>query len=195
MRYIKYIFIISVLVADFSKAGTAQVVNRFENFDGTFKIANGKKITFPEDFNGKPSVFIFLSPECPLCINYIRIISDLMKSYKGQVKFYAVFSGKYIKVKEVNTFAKKYSLMFPMIMDPDYKISRNTQARVTPECVLMDSSGVVKYKGAIDDRATAPGKFRNSANMNFLHDAIQSLLSGKSISIQETNAVGCFIEY
>ena len=172
-------------------AGSAQ--DRYGTVEGLFKSSSGKKFIFPSDFSHEPVVFLFLSPECPLCINYNAILSDMHKRYEGRIKFYGVFSGKTNKRGIVEKYGKKYGINFPLLIDKNYKIATALHAQITPECVLVDQHGNVRYTGAIDDRAPALGIFKNKALSNYLENAIDTVLSGQPLQVNYIKASGCFI--
>ena len=62
-------------------------------------------------------------------------------------------------------------------------------ATVTPESYVMDSTGTVRYHGQIDDS-------RNAARVRVrgLRMALDAVLDGKPVGIQETKAFGCSIK-
>src|SRR5690348_6313652 len=51
--------------------------------------------------SGKPSLFIFLSPECPLCKNYSSTLNTLYQQFSNDIYFYGVIPGKTYSIKEV----------------------------------------------------------------------------------------------
>src|SRR4051794_19834831 len=52
----------------------------------------------------KPSLFIFLSPECPLCKNYSSTLNTLYLQFSNDILFYGVIPGKAYTTKEVQAF-------------------------------------------------------------------------------------------
>lgn len=65
---------------------------------------------------------------------------------------------------------------------------------VTPEVVVMQSDGTIRYQGAIDNWYVALGKHRPEATHHYLQDALDTLLAGRDVAQPRTNAVGCLVE-
>ena len=65
---------------------------------------------------GKTVVYLFLSPECPLCRNYAPIVSQLSAKYKD-VQFYGIVSGRTFTKEEVKAYVRDYKIPFPVLMD------------------------------------------------------------------------------
>jgi len=80
-------------------------------------------------------------------------------------------------------------------MDTDLKLTRLLNAKVAPQCFLIDSKGQTMYEGRIDDWFYKPGKKRTVILSNDLDNAIANLLSGKKINPSKTTPVGCVINY
>ncbi len=154
----------------------------------------GKSNKFVQIENNGASVFVFLSPECPLCINYTLTLNQLFQKFKDRrVVFYGVFPGKYYSKKKINRFVKKYDLKFNIVLDPDYGLTKKYNATVTPEAVFIGSNGLKLYSGKIDNWAYELGKKRTVITEHYLEDSIDSYLNGKEIKIKITEPVGCFI--
>jgi thiol-disulfide isomerase/thioredoxin len=141
----------------------------------------------------KPVLFIFLSPECPLCRNYSLVLNKLYGEYADRVRFYGIIPGKTYNAETVNSFARKYKIAFPLYVDRELKLSRYLHATATPEVILLSKSSELLYKGAIDDWFADIGKQRARTTRNFLRDALDQQLEGKTVSIKRTKAVGCYI--
>lgn len=60
----------------------------------------------------------------------------------------------------------------------------------TPECFLFDKNLKLVYHGAIDDN---PGN-QSAVGRRHLEEAINEMLSGKTVTINTTRSVGCGIK-
>ncbi len=141
------------------------------------------------------AVFIFISPECPLCINYTKTINDLhVKFLTDSIVFIPVYPGSLISMKEINEFSDEYDFKLSGLMDPDLRLTELLHATVTPEAVVVTKSGDIVYSGAIDNWMYETGKKRTVITKNFLEDALSALLKGEKPEPGKTEAVGCFIE-
>lgn len=140
----------------------------------------------------KNTIFVFLSPECPLCRNYIPELNRIKKAYT-QYEFVGVFPGKSYSVKEVKTFVKDYKLTFAVVMDEKKLLTHLLKASVTPEVVLLDKKGGIAYSGLIDDKIIELGQQRQIVSKHFLTDAMEALDINKKAAINNTKPIGCYI--
>jgi thiol-disulfide isomerase/thioredoxin len=141
----------------------------------------------------EPRLFVFLSPECPLCQNYTLVLNKIYRDYLGKIKFYGIIPGKTYPVQTVSSFAQKYKIAFPLLIDNALTISHYLQASTTPEAILLNGKAELVYKGAIDDWIKDIGQQRTHATQNFLRDALDRELRGEAVIPKRTKAIGCFI--
>ncbi|NEU06920.1 redoxin domain-containing protein [Flavihumibacter sp. R14] len=140
----------------------------------------------------KPSVFVFLAPDCPLSKNYAPLLNSLAKKHPN-INFYGIFPGKSYSFKEISDYGKDYAVSFPLLSDPLMQLSEYTRAKVTPEVILMDQKGIILYRGLIDNWAVSLGKKRQVVTNHYLDQAISLYEMGKPITITHTDPVGCLI--
>lgn len=161
-----------------------------------FAIATGlmvQAISHPVSSN--LTVHIFLSTECPISQQYARELTGLQRQYSPLgVRFIAWFPLRTDSPRAIRQFQTEYSLSFAGKPDSRARLARQLRVRVTPEVVVMQSNGRVRYQGAIDDWYVALGKHRPEAAQHYLRDALDALLAGKDVLIVETKAVGCLVE-
>ncbi len=160
-----------------------------------FTLADGSvsHITVPDD--SAYMVFIFLAPDCPLCVNYTLTINDLAARYTSAgINFYTVYPGTFYTLNEIRNFQSDHHVQIPGVMDNEYKITRHTDATVTPQAVVMDKSGDIIYTGAIDNWAYTQGGKRQNITEFYLKDALEAIAKGNKPEIRKTEAIGCFIE-
>ncbi len=161
----------------------------------TFKLVavNQQKNTFIHLNDKSLSLFIFLSPECPLCQNYTKIINQLQEQFKTQVAIYGIVPGKAYTLKELTAFRDKYLTTFNILIDTKKLLTQYLNATVTPQAILLDSKGNLIYTGAIDDWAQGQSKKKIKASQHYVKDAIQQSLQSADITIKKTTAYGCKI--
>lgn len=143
--------------------------------------------------SGQPTLFIFLSPECPLCQNYTKNLNQLYQQYAGKIRIYGIIPGKTYKPADVSAFAEKYKIPFPLWIDQSLHLSHYLQASATPEVILLDPQYQLVYKGAIDNWYKSLGKSRIRITENYLQDAIDHTLRQSSPVIKRTTPVGCLL--
>lgn len=87
-------------------------------------------------------------------------------------------------------FAKKNRYAFYYAEDAKSIVANKFGATRTPEIFLVNTKGIIVYKGAIDDN---PSDAKN-VKREHLKIAIAELVNGKEISVKESKSVGCSIK-
>lgn len=135
-----------------------------------------------------PAVYLFLATECPVSNVYTPRILALAKEYRGRgVRFFGIYSNAHERAPEIRRHAAERAYPFPIVRD-DGRLAAGLGAKVTPEAVLLDRSGAVRYRGRIDDN-------RDPAQVT-THDlqaALDAVLAGRKVARAETPAFGCTI--
>lgn len=141
-------------------------------------------------------VFIFLAPECPLCISYAPTLRQLHQQFQGngKIRFIGVFPGTRYTVTEQQQYLSENPLPFPCITDPDFAFTREVKARITPEVVVATAQGILLYQGRIDNWAYALGKKRQKITSHDLKEVLEKRASGQNFAFTKTIPVGCIIE-
>lgn len=143
------------------------------------------------------SLFVFISPECPLCENYTKDFTELRAQYpKDSLEIYGVFSGeKLYSEKQILKFKANYKLNMDFVLDKEYKIAKYFKAEVTPECFLVDTNGAIVYSGKLDNWLGKLGRRRKYVSQYYVKDAIQAVFNGDTVQIKKTEAIGCLLQY
>jgi len=191
----RIVFTISILFCFiFSNEVLAQRFNVQETgFWAQLKVINPTFIGTKRPIKSyKNTVFIFLSPECPLSRNYIPELNRLKNTYKS-CEFIGVFPGKSYTIKDIKGFIKDYRVLFPTIMDEKKHLTQLLKGTVTPQVVLLSGNGNIAYSGLVDDKIIELGQQRQVASKHFLADAIEELETNKKITISATKPIGCYI--
>ena len=154
-------------------------------------------VIVPEDLNGgcaleatanqtmisdSIEVVVFLSETCPICRQSTKALNRLAEKFTPSgVVFTGVFPNASISTAETRSaFAKKYKLTFPLIADPDYRITDALQASITPEVFIRHiKTGKVVYQGKIDNQFQAVGKRRQQVTEHYVESALISILQGR----------------
>ena len=144
--------------------------------------------------NNSAKVLVMLSPDCPLCKNYTKDISDLMTAFGDEIPFYGVVSGTFYSTLEVDSFLQSYKLPLDIIYDPDFLLCHQLDATITPEVFFIDENNDILYSGLFDNWLGELGRRRSFITEYYLKDALMSYQSGAAIKTPKTKAIGCFIE-
>ena len=139
-------------------------------------------------------VFFAIDTECPLCISYSKTMMKLYNTYKEDLKFYAFLPSPIFSNEKTNVFIKKYHFNMPLIVDTNQIITSFLDAKITPECFLLDNDLNILYQGLIDNWIKELGRKGQNIDAEYLNEAIIAYLLNDTIMIQNTNAIGCIIE-
>ena len=138
-------------------------------------------------------VYIFLSPECPLCQHYIPELKRLQDTYSGNIIIAGIVPGKSYSRDTLVRFINDYKINFPVYIDSAKLLTNYLSATVTPEVMLFTKNTEKMYSGAIDDWMKELGVKRIQPSQHYLRDAITAILKGKKPAIIKTEAKGCLI--
>jgi len=156
---------------------------------------DGEKVSM-KAADGNLKVVVFTCNQCPYAKAFEPRIIEIAKQFgqKG-VRFYAIdpnddalYAEETLENMKARAVEKNYP--FPYLKDGDSAIARAYGARVTPHVFLVDGSGVVRYRGYVDDDAK-PEKRTTTG----LTNALNSLLDGRDVAVAETRAFGCKIKW
>ena len=81
-----------------------------------------------------------------------------------------------------------------IIADTNQVLTNFLDARVTPECFLLDSNQNIIYYGLIDDWIKELGRKRTHIENKYLEESLINYLSNREIKIKKTKAIGCIIQ-
>ncbi|MEA5469742.1 thioredoxin family protein [Spirulina sp. 06S082] len=134
----------------------------------------------------------FISHECP----YVQLYLDRLKQIQGEFgdrgfSLMAINANDSDRVpsdnfEQMKIFAQEQTLNFPYLRDPSQDVALGFKVEGTPEVFLVDKSGIICYRGAIDDCPESP----QTVTKHYLRNAIAALLENKPISPAKTALVG-----
>lgn len=113
----------------------------------------------------------------------------LAKEFQSKpVQFYLVDSNSEDSAEILKRYVKERNIPFPAIKDSHLKLADQLNAQVTPQAIVLDSKGEIRYTGRIDDN-----KDRAKVVKQDVREAILSLLSGSEVKYARTLPFGCTI--
>ena len=142
---------------------------------------------------GQVSVWIFISPECPMCQNYAPTLKALEETFGQKVQFIGIIPGTAYTRKEIESYRESYKIGFSLVVDSAFKTSNQLKATVTPEVFVINEQGQLAYSGAVDNWLYDLGKKRKAPTEHFLKDALEAIVAGKKVMKPRTTAKGCLI--
>lgn len=147
------------------------------------KVGEGKKAV----------VLLFVSPYCPtankLLPEFNRIAAEQVQSFS----FYLVHSDPDTKVTDAYQQAVLNEVKSTVLLDKDQTLAKKLQAKITPECVVLNPAGETVYQGRINDLYLGPTKRQRQATTKDLSDALEAIAAGKPVATAHTEAIGCKI--
>ncbi len=141
------------------------------------------------------TVVYFLSPECPLCLNYVLPIREIQQQFgSSPIQFYGVFAKEWYTPEAVNQYKLQHDLDLKMVFETGNELTNTLGATVTPEVFVLSSTSEVQYSGKIDDWVNQLGKKKLEVSEHYLKNALTALLEGGKVNPKRTEPIGCLIE-
>ncbi|MBL7806225.1 MAG: thioredoxin family protein [Saprospiraceae bacterium] len=165
-----------------------------ENF--TLKNVDGEFVSLSDYQDAKGIIVIFTCNHCPFAQLYEQRIIELHKNFAP--KGYPVVAinpnspivapeDSYEKMQE---HAKAKNYPFAYLFDEHQSVYPKFGATRTPHVFLLDETRAVRYIGAIDNNAEAPGP----TTQRHVENAIHALMKGENPSPASTKSIGCTIK-
>ncbi|GAB5405847.1 MAG: redoxin domain-containing protein [Aureliella sp.] len=141
---------------------------------------------------GQLSAVCFLGTQCPMARSYATKLSKIQAEFSGRLQVIGVMSNRQDSLDEVKAYAKELDVRFSIVHDTTGELAAQYGATRTPEAFLLDTKGLLRYRGRIDDQY-APGVAKSRSTRNDLKIAIEQLLAGQNVAVPKTEALGCLI--
>lgn len=164
--------------------------------------STGKQISLA-DLKGKTVVLEWSNHECPYVVKHYssgNMQAVQKDATKDGVVWLTVLSSPpgeqgHVSPQKADELTKsRGAAPTAVLLDPDGKIARQYQARVTPHMFVIDPSGVLQYMGGIDDRpSTNRDDIKTAAP--YVRLALGALAKGEKVSAAVTKPYGCSIKY
>ena len=188
----------SSIAAAFAKIFTPPPTSSLKP-DFTLTDIDGKSVKL-SDHKGKTVVLEWFNPECPFVKrNHGEgSLKGLAKKLNGKnVVFLAINSGAAGKQgadAEANRAGRdRFGIDYPILLDAGGQVGKAYGATATPHMFVIDPSGVLVYRGAID---YAPdGEADEGVLKNHVEAAIADLEAKRPVATPETKAYGCSVKY
>src|SRR5262245_57165732 len=146
------------------------------------------------DFGAKKAfVIVFTTTGCPLVEPYLPLLQKLESAYRGKdVQCIAINVGAGDSILAMATQAVEHDVAFPFVKDFEGKWAPALGVTRTPEVVVLDAERRLRYRGRIDDQYRLGGN-RAAPTRHDLQEALDQVLAGREITVQETTVDGCAI--
>jgi peroxiredoxin len=198
MKKANFIFLLAVLI--FASARTAQYEVGDTVKDFTLKNTDGKMVSLSDYKDAKGVIVVFDCNTCPFSKAYNERIMALSKKYKKEgFPLVAINANdptmspgdSYDAMVEV---AKEKAYDFPYLIDETQVVAKSFGATNTPHVYILKNDGgsfKVVYVGAIDNNA----RDEKSVSKRYVEEAVEALMTNKTVPTSKTKAIGCGIKY
>jgi len=151
------------------------------------------------DFTGKTVVLEWFNPGCPF-VKYAHgegpLASQAAKTVSDEVVWLAVNSGAPGKeghgLKTNRDAAAEWNMSHPVLIDEDGAVGRLYGAVTTPHMYVIDPTGTLVYRGALDNRPLGKG---GGTTNNFVALALADLAASQPVGTSDTKPYGCSVKY
>ena len=169
----------------------------------TLKDQDGKTVTLAS-LRGRIVVLEWMNPDCPFWTRHAiaGTMRTLAAAYAPQgVAWLGVDSTAHLPLERDAWAREAFSLPYPVLNDRLGRVGRVYGAKTTPHLFVIDPKGRLAYAGAIDDDPAGgqDGRLRTSkggsGGVNYVRQALDEMLAGKTVSVPETQPYGCSVKY
>jgi hypothetical protein len=147
----------------------------------------------------RATVLFFITTDCPIANSFAPEINRMVVAYGPRgVAFERIYTDPTLTPDDVRRHSREYGFdsedycaPSEARIDTGHEFVRRHGVTVTPEAVVLGPDGSRVYRGRIDDRYLAPGKYRLTPTTHELRDALDAVLAGRPVAVAETKAAGC----
>ncbi len=150
------------------------------------------------DYEGKIVILEWTEPKCPYVVRQYRDKSMLetytkVRELDHQAVWLAISSTNGVEAKRLKMWIDQHKIRYPILLDPDGTVGRKYDARTTPHMFVIDTEGVLRYHGAIDDNrlGTAP----KEDVTNYVVQAVRQIVEEEDVSVTYMKPYGCSVKY
>jgi len=155
---------------------------------------DGRALSFFQP-SGKISLLFFISSDCPISNSYAPEIQRMCQGCGAKgVACSLLHEDVEVEPGAMRKHLEDYRFRgIPAVSDARRAAAKQSEATVSPEAVLVDREGEIRYRGWIDNFYPALGKPRQQVTIHDLRDALDAVLAGKPVANPQTQALGCYI--
>ena len=158
-----------------------------------FTTLSGDTYTLDSLTRNGPVVAVFLATGCPVAQRYTMRLKRLHTEFtndKQHTTFVGIYANEEDTLDDVKAYIQKAEYTFPIVKDTTGYLAELLGATMTPQAMVIDTSGTLRYRGPIDDN-----RYETRIKHNYLRDALLATHTGDALPLQaqETPAFGCTI--
>ena len=134
------------------------------------------------------AVVVFWSGICSHCLRYDEYLNSFASRHP-ELGIVTIASRHGETPELISKTIAERNLKFPILYDTGSKVAKEWYTQQTPRVFLIDSNGILQYRGAIDNFKSHD----DAEYVEYLEPAISQFLGGQSITKPETASFGCAI--
>lgn len=162
-------------------------------------VISGKQFSLNKiNNNYQATVIMFICNHCPYVKHIHHELLNLTNDYqKKNVQFIAINSNDITSYPDdspenMKKIAQLEGYTFPYLYDETQEVAQAYKAACTPDFYLFDKELILMYRGQLDD--ARPGN-QIPVNGFYLRTALDSVLLGQPIIIEQKPSLGCNIKW
>ena len=140
------------------------------------------------DYRGQTVVLNFWSCECPHSERADLALMAMKNQWAREAVFVAIASNRNESRESIQKVSTEHKLPL-LLTDAHHLVADLYEAVTTPHLFLIDPSGILRYRGALDDVTFR----RREATRCYLEAALRAVLAGEVPALGESPAYGCAI--
>ena len=163
-----------------------------------------------DNYTDHPLLVMFICNHCPYVKHVAPELARLGKDYGmesgGDLGIVAIQSNDIEAYpddapEKMAEEVKLRGYTFPYVLDADQSVAKAYSAACTPDFFLFDSDHKLVYRGQLDDtrpHRVASGQYDDrdgQANGEDLRLAIEQLIAGEKVTVQQIPSMGCNIKW
>ncbi len=169
-------------------ARAADIGSKIANFQLSDTTENTRSLN---SYAGIIVVLVFWSFKCPVSLAYVDRIDEIRNKYEGKkVVVLGIDSSPNETPAETRANVANLNIKMPVLLDSEGSVAEKLGATHTPSAFIIDGGAILRYKGALDNNK----KLGENGRIDYVADALDSILAGHAVSMPETRPVGCSIK-
>jgi peroxiredoxin len=161
-------------------------------------VISGREVALEDIVGSKGALIMFICNHCPYVKHVQEQLVKIGNDYQGQgIGMVAISSNDIEAYPEdspdcMREEAKKWQYAFPYLYDETQNVARAYAAACTPDFYLFNGKQELVYRGQLDD--SRPGNELAITGRD-LRTAMDDLINGNPINIEQTPSIGCNIKW
>lgn len=161
-------------------------------------VVSGKTVSLDQAAGPRGLLVMFLCAHCPFVQHVNGELARLGRDYAGRgLGIVAISSNDADAYPEdapdgLRAQAAQHGFTFPYLYDESQDVARALHAACTPDFFLFDAAKKLVYRGQLDGSRPGNGIAVDGRD---LRTAIDRLLAGQSIPVEQMPSIGCGIKW